>query len=93
MESIARTFPTGLARFIELRDRTCRTPYCDAPIRHRDHPEDHAAGGPTTALNGQGLCEHCNHTKQAPGWEARPINGPPGERHTIETVPPHRPRR
>ena len=26
MESIARAFPTGLARFIELRDRTCRTP-------------------------------------------------------------------
>ena len=53
-----------------LRDQTCRTPYCDAPIRHHDHAEDHATGGPTTATNGQGLCEHCNHTKQAPGWTA-----------------------
>ena len=88
MESIAREFPAGLAKFIELRDQTCRTPYCDAPIRHRDHAEDHATGGPTTAVNGQGLCEHCNHTKQAPGWTARPINGPPGGRHTIETQLP-----
>ena len=38
MESVARPFPTGLARFIELRDQTCRTPYCDAPIRHTTTP-------------------------------------------------------
>ena len=88
MESVARHFPTGLARFIELRDQTCRTPYCDAPIRHRDHAQDHAAGGPTTADNGQGLCEHCNHTKQAPGWRSQPVNGPPDARHTIDTVLP-----
>ena len=88
MESTARDFPAGLARFIDLRDQTCRTPYCDAPIRHRDHAEDHATGGPTTATNGQGLCEHCNHTKQAPGWKARPINGPPGQRHQIHTELP-----
>ena len=30
------------------------------------------AGGPTSAANGQGLCEACNYTKQAPGWRARP---------------------
>jgi hypothetical protein len=88
MESVAREFPTGLARFLELRDQTCRTAYCDAPIRHRDHAQDHALGGPTTAVNGQGLCEHCNHTKQAPGWTAAPIHGPPDARHTIETVLP-----
>jgi len=88
MESVAREFPTGLARLIDLRDRTCRTPYCDAPIRHHDHPADHAAGGPTTAANGQGLCEHCNHTKQAPGWTARPATGPPGQLHTIDTQLP-----
>jgi len=37
MESRSRLFPKGLAGFIGVRDRTCRTPYCDAPIRHRDH--------------------------------------------------------
>jgi len=88
MESVAREFPAGLARLIDLRDRTCRTAYCDAPIRHHDHAEDHATGGPTTAANGQGLCEHCNHTKQAPGWTARPATGPPGQPHTIDTELP-----
>jgi hypothetical protein len=41
-------FPTGLARLIRLRDQRCRTPWCDAPIRHTDHaqPADH--GGTTT---------------------------------------------
>ncbi|KXW61789.1 hypothetical protein MPHL43239_19400, partial [Mycolicibacterium phlei DSM 43239 = CCUG 21000] len=36
MESRARVFPKGLAEFIGIRDRTCRTPYCNAEIRHRD---------------------------------------------------------
>ncbi len=34
LESRARAVPDGLAQFIRLRDQTCRTPYCDAPIRH-----------------------------------------------------------
>ena len=29
--------PTGLRGLITTRDDTCRTPYCDAPIRHADH--------------------------------------------------------
>ena len=68
MESRARLFPRGLAAFIELRDRRCRTPYCDAPIRHRDHAQPWAQGGPTTAANGLGLCELCNYTKEGAGW-------------------------
>ncbi|HKI41650.1 MAG TPA: DUF222 domain-containing protein [Mycobacterium sp.] len=68
MESRARIFPRGLAAFIELRDGRCRTPYCDAPIRHRDHAQPWAKGGPTTADNGLGCCERCNYTKEAPGW-------------------------
>ena len=39
MRSRSRCFPKGLATFIGLRDQTCRTPYCDAPIRHRDHAQ------------------------------------------------------
>lgn len=68
MESRARLFPTGLAAFIGLRDQRCRTPYCDAPIRHRDHAQPWAADGATTADNGLGLCEQCNYAKQTPGW-------------------------
>ena len=68
MESRARMFPKGLAEFIGLRDQRCRTPYCDAPIRHRDHARPHRRGGATSAANGLGLCERCNYTKEAPGW-------------------------
>jgi hypothetical protein len=68
MESRARRFPAGLATFIGFRDQRCRTPYCDAPIRHRDHARPHHRGGASTAANGLGLCERCNYVKEAKGW-------------------------
>lgn len=68
MDSRSRVFPKGLAEFIGVRDQRCRTPYCDAPIRHRDHATPHRRGGATSAANGLGLCERCNYTKEAPGW-------------------------
>ena len=83
MDSRARTYPTGQAKLIRLRDQVCRTPWCDAPIRHNDHAQAVTDGGETTAENGQGLCEACNHAKQAPGWHARP--SPHG---SIETTTP-----
>jgi hypothetical protein len=86
-DSKARLFPPGLRRFIQLRDDTCRTPYCDAPIRHLDHVIPWHNVGPTTSANGQGLCEACNHTKEAPGWGARSVTGP-GQRHTVELQTP-----
>ncbi len=85
MDSRAELFSGRLAEFIRLRDRVCRTPGCGAPIRHTDHVEPRARGGPTTAHNGQGLCELCNYAKQAHGWTARTIHGP---RHTVETTTP-----
>ncbi|MCV7346888.1 DUF222 domain-containing protein [Mycolicibacterium rhodesiae] len=71
MESRSRIFPRGLAAFIGLRDQTCRTPYCDAPIRHRDHARPHRESGSTSALNGLGECEACNYAKEARGWRVR----------------------
>lgn len=68
MESRSRLFPKGLADFIGIRDQRCRTPYCDAPVRHRDHARPHRRGGATNAENGLGLCERCNYTKEAPRW-------------------------
>ncbi len=87
MESRARSFPTGLATFIGLRDERCRTPYCDAPIRHRDHATPHARGGPTTADNGLGLCERCNYVKEAAGWQVHTNTDETG-RHTAEYITP-----
>ncbi|MFC8410692.1 HNH endonuclease [Arthrobacter sp. NPDC057259] len=94
MDSRARLFPTGLRRFIETRDDTCRTPYCDAPIRHLDHVVPWYRGGETTSANGAGLCEACNHTKEAPCWTARSADrartdGRPSEgRHAFELTTP-----
>jgi hypothetical protein len=68
LESRARLFPRGLAAFIGLRDQRCRTPYCDAPIRHSDHVRAHARAGATSAVNGIGLCERCNYVKESAGW-------------------------
>jgi hypothetical protein len=86
MDARSRLFRGSLARYIRLRDQTCRTPWCDAPVRAVDHAEDHDVGGDTSAVNGQGLCEACNHAKQAPGWQARPSPGVGG--HEIETTTP-----
>jgi hypothetical protein len=70
MDSRRRTFRGKLRDLTVLRDQTCRTPWCDAPIAHVDHARSARRGGRTTAVNGQGLCEACNYTKEAPGWRA-----------------------
>jgi hypothetical protein len=91
MDTRARLFRNSLARFIRLRDQTCRTPWCDAPIRHTDHPVPADEGGPTSGLNGQGLCEACNYAKQAPDWHAHPTEPQPSghpHRHQVETTTP-----
>jgi hypothetical protein len=87
MDTDRRLFPQQLADFIGLRDRFCRNAWCNARIRHRDHARAAADGGATSAENGQGLCEQCNHAKQAPGWHTRVVFRP-GGRHTVETTTP-----
>jgi hypothetical protein len=85
MDSTRRCFPAGLARFIRVRDQYCRTPWCDAPIRHIDHAVPSTEDGPTSEANGQGLCAQCNYNRQALGWTARRRAGP---RHTIGITTP-----
>ncbi|MEW1823770.1 HNH endonuclease signature motif containing protein, partial [Arthrobacter sp. NPDC080031] len=94
-DSKARLFPAGMRRFIQARDETCRTPYCDAPIRHFDHIVPWHHGGPTSLANGAGLCEACNHTKELPGWMARTWTArtgtaqtSPGTRHVLDIRTP-----
>ncbi|MGI8767682.1 MAG: HNH endonuclease [Propionibacteriaceae bacterium] len=64
----ARNFPPRLRQLIIARDRTCRHPYCDAPIREIDHITAWTDGGTTAPDNGQGLCKRCNLVKTMPGW-------------------------
>ncbi|WP_375485243.1 DUF222 domain-containing protein [uncultured Jatrophihabitans sp.] len=72
METRARTFTANQRRFVRLRDLgRCRTPWCDALIRHTDHVRGWACDGRTTIANAAGTCEACNYAKQAPGWSAR----------------------
>ncbi len=85
MDSQATFFHGGLADFLRVRDRVCRTRGCGAPVRHLDHVEPRARGGPTSASNGQGLCELCNYAKEADGWTVRTV---PGPRHTVEITTP-----
>jgi hypothetical protein len=87
MESRARLFPRGLAAFVRFRDQRCRTPYCDAPVRHLDHARPWGAGGPTEAGNGLGLCERCNYVKEVAGWVVRP-DVDETSRHTAEFTTP-----
>jgi hypothetical protein len=86
IDSRRRLFEGPLRRLLIARDQWCRTPWCGAPIRHADHVEPAAHGGPTELMNGQGLCEACNQAKESPGWTARP-----GRRrwsHEVETATP-----
>ncbi|MGH8774514.1 MAG: HNH endonuclease [Jiangellaceae bacterium] len=80
-----RRFDGRLARLLVYRDQGCREPYCDAPIRHHDHMTAHRDGGPTSAANGQGLCERGNHVKEMPGWSTRLVTT---RRHETETTTP-----
>ncbi|MDO9495933.1 MAG: DUF222 domain-containing protein, partial [Nocardioides sp.] len=56
MDSHGILFPRALRRLLFARDgETCRTPWCDAPIRHADHVTPRARGGRSTLDGGQGL--------------------------------------
>ena len=87
--SSQRFFASGLAGLLRARDQgLCRTPYCDAPIRHLDHITPAADGGPTTLTNGQGLCEACNHAKTTGALAQTVLPDPVTGRHTVVTTTP-----
>ncbi|NHN55338.1 DUF222 domain-containing protein [Calidifontibacter sp. DB0510] len=92
VESTSRTFTGLLRQAISLRDEVCRTPYCDAPIRHIDHIRRHTDGGPTSMDNGQGLCASCNYLKEHPDWHTRRDTQDDSDsgsrRHTVSTTTP-----
>jgi hypothetical protein len=88
MDARARRFPTRLSELITLRDQICRTPWCDAPVRHADHARRVAQGGDTSAANGQGLCERCNYVKEVPGWSAEPDPASRPGQHLVSTTTP-----
>ena len=88
MDATSRRFPPALRELVALRDQTCRTPWCDAPIRHTDHAVTAAEGGQTDVGNAQGLCERCNYDKQAPGWRVQPTDDSRPGKHGVQTTTP-----
>lgn len=87
MEQASRRFTGELAEFLALREHgVCRTPWCNATVKQRDHIRGVADGGATTADNGQGLCEVCNYVKEA-GFRQE-VASDTGEQHTVVTHTP-----
>ncbi|OLM32693.1 hypothetical protein Ae717Ps2_3589 [Pseudonocardia sp. Ae717_Ps2] len=83
-DSRKRTFTGLLATLVRARaGHRCTEPYCDAPVRHLDHIERAADGGPTTLENGRGVCEFHNHVREQPGWHV--ARAPDG---TVATTTP-----
>lgn len=83
VDSVSREFPPALARFLRLGHQTCRAPYCDANIRQNDHIVPWSQGGPTSLLNGNGVCVGDNQ-KEESGERARVITDENGVRRTVE---------
>lgn len=82
-----RAFTGHLRRFLIARDQVCRTPWCDAPVRHVDHVVPWARGGRTTADGGEGMCEACNYAKECSGWSHEVVDLPDGTHRVKITTP------
>ncbi|WP_439645564.1 HNH endonuclease [Janibacter limosus] len=91
MDSTRRLFSGVLRQLVELRDATCRVPFCGAPIRDIDHVTGHARGGETSAINAMGECQLHNLVKEAPGWRAEVVStglDPGGGPHEVTLTTP-----
>jgi hypothetical protein len=96
MDTKKRRFDGALRKFIIYRDGVSRRPNSDTPIYDIDHVNRHADGGPTSALNGEGLGLGDHHTLDLPGWTVAAVNGDAAEGvrwttptgHTYSSKPP-----
>lgn len=68
-----RFFDGGLRRLILTRDQQCSMPFCDAPIAAVDHLVRDRDGGPTSVVNGAGVCDSCNLDKEAEQLRTDPV--------------------
>ena len=84
MDSRERLFTGGLRNLIKLRDRYCRTPYCNNLAQEADHVQQVAKGGATDAANSAMRCKQCNLAKEAPGWDEEVKSSGP---HSIQVRP------
>jgi hypothetical protein len=84
-----RRFHGHLRQLIMWRDRQCRDPFCEAPIRHIDHIQRYTDNGLTIYPNGRGECERGNYAREMPGWKVEAVtSGLDGQHHTIKITTP-----
>jgi hypothetical protein len=84
-----RRFHGHLRQLIMWRDRQCRDPFCEAPIRHIDHIKRYTDNGLTIFPNGRGECERGNYAREMPGWKVEAVTtGLDGDHHTIKITTP-----
>lgn len=85
--------PADLARWLRVRDETCRFPGCNrrAARCELDHTADWADEGRTAFDNLAHLCPHHHHVKHETSWSVRHLEGgtlewrsPAGRRHVTE---------
>lgn len=85
--------PADLARWLRVRDETCRFPGCNrrAARCELDHTADWADDGRTAFDNLAHLCPHHHHLKHETSWSVRHLDGgtlewrsPAGRRHVTE---------
>ena len=85
--------PADLARWLRVRDETCRFPGCNrrAARCELDHTEDWAGDGRTAFDNLAHLCPHHHHLKHETSWSVRHLHdgtlewrSPAGRRHETE---------
>ncbi|MFF2487730.1 HNH endonuclease [Microbacterium sp. NPDC058062] len=83
-------------RFLNARDRHCRTPGCRRPARlcDHDHTHDHALGGETALCNLACQCKRHHMLRHATEWKVRQLPGgvleftSPSGRSYIDTPTP-----
>ncbi len=74
MDTGRRRFTGALRRFIIYRDGVSRRPYSSTPIYDINHLIRHADGGPTAAVNAEGLGKYDHVILDLPGWASKPID-------------------
>ena len=90
-----RRIPSGLKRWLQARDGTCRFPGCSVSVTHAeiDHTTPFSQGGPTDHSNLEYLCPKHHRFKTLGHWKARqPETGtiewrsPTGRSYTTDPV-------
>ena len=89
--------PADLAKWLEVRDDTCRFPGCNRAARRSDidHTVDWHDNGPTAVDNLAHLCPAHHHLKHETSWSVRQVGGgtlewrsPAGHTHTTHPANP-----